>query len=120
MPIKWSALKVSEAIDEVEKHISQIYSPLEQARAVLEQARKIPNLPQYMDDRLRGLIIEIERATGGVFSHTGQPYKGSFARLIETAWQDIPEGAIEADRAREHYGSQLSPQGEKGGEKVER
>ncbi len=32
MPIKWSLLKVSEAMDKVEEHINQGIYPLEQAR----------------------------------------------------------------------------------------
>ena len=48
MPIKWSALKVSEAMDMVEEYIDQAVEPLEQARIVAQEARNIPNLPQYV------------------------------------------------------------------------
>ena len=45
MPIKWSALLVSDAMDMVEEFVNQASDPLEQANIVANEARKIPNLP---------------------------------------------------------------------------
>ena len=42
VPIRWSALKVSEAADKIEELINQAAEPLEQARIVAREARKIP------------------------------------------------------------------------------
>ena len=61
MPIKWSALRVSEAMDMVEEFVNQVVEPLEQAKIVTSEARSIANLPQYLDQRLVRLTIDIER-----------------------------------------------------------
>ena len=61
MPIKWSALKVSEATDMVEEFINEVAEPLEQAKVVTTKARKIDGIPQYVDERLIRLITDIER-----------------------------------------------------------
>ena len=61
MPIKWSALRVSEAMDMVEEFVNQAAEPLEQAKTVANEARNIANIPQYLDQRLIRLIIDIER-----------------------------------------------------------
>ena len=61
MPIKWSALRVTEAMDMVEEFVNEADQPLEQAKIVAREARNIANLPSYMDDRLVGLICDIER-----------------------------------------------------------
>ena len=58
MPIKWSALRVSEAMDMVEEFVDQAAGPLEQAKLVANEARGIPNLPQYLDQRLIRLVID--------------------------------------------------------------
>lgn len=65
MPIKWSALKVSEAADMIEEFVNQVVEPLEQARLVAREARNVPNLPQYVDQDFVRLIGEIEHAIGG-------------------------------------------------------
>jgi hypothetical protein len=49
MPIRWSALKVSEAADIMEEFVEKAAEPLEQVRIVAREARKIANLPQYGD-----------------------------------------------------------------------
>ena len=46
MPIRWSALKVSEAADMIEEYINKAAEPLEQVRIVAREAGKIANLPQ--------------------------------------------------------------------------
>ena len=84
MPIKWSALRVSEATDMVEEFVNQAVEPLEQAKIVANEARKIDDLPQYLDQRLTRLIIDIERI---------DYIKSS----IEAVRRDLPCGAIEAE-----------------------
>jgi hypothetical protein len=42
MPVKWSALKVIEAMDMVEEYVGQAIEPLEQARTAAREARNIP------------------------------------------------------------------------------
>jgi len=98
MPIRWNTIAVSEALDEIEKHINQIYEPLKQAKAVAKQAIKLPDLPQYIEQRFRGIIGEVERVTGGV-SYSGA-YPGIFKRLIDRARDDIPKQEIERQQGR--------------------
>ena len=93
MPIKWSALRVSEAMDMVEEYISQADEPLEQAKIVANEARNIASLPQYLDQRLVQLIINIERI---------DYIKSS----IEAVRRDLPDEAIEAEKKSESHGRQ--------------
>ncbi|MCL0057749.1 hypothetical protein M1N05_01585 [Dehalococcoidales bacterium] len=92
MPIKWSAVKVSEAMDEVEHQINLAEVFLDEAKAKAREARNIANLPGYLDDRLRRLISEIERID----------YVKASIKSVRSA---IPDGAIEAERERLKYGS---------------
>jgi len=93
MPIKWSALKVSEAMDGVEHQINLVEVFLDEAKAKAREARNIANLPGYLDDRLRRLISEIERIE----------YLKSAIKSVRNA---IPDGAIEAEQERLKNGSQ--------------
>ena len=95
MPIKWSALKVSEAMDMAEEFVNQAKEPLDQALVVAKAARKIDNLPEYMEQRLTRLIYTIEgvdRALEG----------------IKTVRENIPAGAVEAGQRRAERGEQVS------------
>ncbi len=93
MPIKWSALRVSEAMDMVEKFVNQAAEPLEQAKTVANEARNIANLPQYLDQRLVRLFIDIERLN-------------YIRNSINAVRNDLPDGAIETEKKSESYGRQ--------------
>ncbi len=93
MPIKWSPLRVSEAMDMVEEFANQAAEPLEQAKIVTSEARNIANLPQYLDQRLVRLIIDIERID---YIRTS----------INAVRNDLPEGAVEAEKKSESLGRQ--------------
>ncbi len=93
MPIKWSPLRVSDAMDMVEEFVNQAAEPLEQAKIVVNEARNITNLPQYLDQRLVRLIIDIERID-------------YIRNSINAVRNDLPEGAIEAERKVESHGRQ--------------
>ena len=95
MPIKWSAVKVSEAMDKVERQINIAESFLEEAKMMATEARKIARLPQYLDQCLVHLICDIERID---YVRSG----------IESVRKSIPDGAIEAERGRLKNGSQQS------------
>ena len=104
MPIKWSPLRVTEAMDMAEDFINQAAEPLEQAKLVAVEARKIANLPQYIDQDIARLISEIERAIGGSqWEPTGR-LKGA----IESVRKSIPDGAAEAEREQAERGAQMS------------
>jgi len=102
VPIKWSALRVTEALDMAEEFINQAAEPLEQAKLVAVEARKIPNLPQYIDQDIARLISEIERAIGG---SQWEP-TGRLRAAIESVRKSIPDGAVEEERDSEKHGSQ--------------
>jgi len=93
VPIKWSALLVSEAMDMVEEFVNQAADPLEQAKIVANEARKIPNLPQYLDQRLIRLVCDIERID----------YIKSSVKAVR---DDLPDGAVEAERRTASHGRQ--------------
>ena len=97
MPIKWSALKVSEAMDMAEEFVNQAAEPLEQAKIVVIEARKIANLPQYVDERLASLKWDMERSLERI--------RGDIASIRNS----IPNGAVEAEREQtERAGAQMS------------
>ena len=93
MPIKWSALLVSDAMDMAEEFVNQACDPLEQAKIVAREARNIPNLPQYLDQRLMRLIEEINR-----IDH--------IKAAIDAVRRELPEGAVEAERRTASHGRQ--------------
>jgi len=93
MPIRWSSVKVNEAMDEVEHQISLAEAFLTEARARASNARAIANLPGYIDDRISRLIWEIERIE-------------RIKDAIKAVRSVIPEGAIEVERERLRHGSQ--------------
>ena len=96
MPIKWSALRVSEAVDMVEEFVNQSAEPLEQAKIVVIEARRIANLPGYVDDRLASLKWDIERSLERLRSN------------IASIRNSIPDGAVEAEREQAERGAQMS------------
>ena len=93
MPIKWSAVKVSEAMDDVEHQINLAESFLAEAKVKAEVARKITDLPQYIEARLIRLICDIQRID-------------YIRNSINAVRNDLPDGAIEAEKKVESYGWQ--------------
>jgi hypothetical protein len=82
-------------MDDVEAQISLADQFFAEATKKANEARSIPNLPQYMDTRLIGLVEDIKRI-------------GRIKDRIESIRNDIPDGAIEAERERAKNGSQQS------------
>ena len=93
MAIKWSAVKVSEAMDEVELQLTCAQPFIDQALAKVQEVRRIPNLAGYMDDRLSGLELYIKEKWGGVKSR------------VQSVRNAIPEGAIEEEQESTRHGS---------------
>ncbi|MDP2729302.1 MAG: hypothetical protein Q8O55_02310 [Dehalococcoidales bacterium] len=104
MPIKWSPLMVSEAMDMVEEYVNQAVEPLEQARIVAREARNIPNLPQYVDQYLVRIIGEIDRTIGG---SQWEPI-GRLKAGIQSVRESLPDGAVKDEKKKLESGSQLS------------
>jgi len=80
-------------MDMVEEFVNQAAEPLEQAKLVVNEARNIANIPQYLDQRLVRLIIDIERID--YIRHS-----------INAVRNDLPDGAVEAEKKAESYGQQ--------------
>ena len=95
MPVRWSALRVTEAMDMVAEFVSEADLPLSQAKIVAAEARNIANLPQYLDQRLYRLIDQIERID-------------NVKAAIKAVLNAIPDGAIETETKAGVYGSQAS------------
>jgi hypothetical protein len=95
MPIKWSALQVSEALDKVEGQLSLGESFIAQAEAEARKALKIANLPQYISQRLGRLVYMIER-------------RGEVLAAIKRIREDIPQPDLKAQEKLAQYGSQNS------------
>jgi len=120
VPIKWSALKVSEAADVAEKFLDQAAEPLEQARTAVLEALKIDNLPQYIEQKINSILAEIERVTGGEvtrtnYDHETKDYSKSVERVessikqnIQRLRDDIPKDALQSDQSSQKYGSTQS------------
>ena len=104
MPIRWSALKVSEAADMMEEFVNKAAEPLEQVRIMAREARKIANLPQYIDQDLTRIIGEIDRAIGGSqFEPVGRLRSG-----IAAIRKDLPEGSVKAGQESAKHGTTQS------------
>ncbi|TET41594.1 MAG: hypothetical protein E3J60_04125 [Dehalococcoidia bacterium] len=95
MAIKWSAVKVSEAMDEVENQVSLADAFIAEAKAKAREAKSIANLPQYMEQRLNRLIDQLGRM---------EYIKGAITAIRK----DIPDEAIEAEQESLKYGNQQS------------
>ncbi|MBA7604508.1 hypothetical protein ES703_11632 [subsurface metagenome] len=95
MPIKWSAVKVSEAMDGVEQQVILADQFIAEAKTKAEEAKKIKDLPQYIEQRINRLIDQLDRMDN---------IKGA----IESVRKDIPDGAIEAERESTKHGSTQS------------
>jgi len=106
MPIRWSVLKVKEATDKVEEIVKPILEPLEQAKAVVIEAKKLPNLPDYMKERLSRLEGEIERVTGYKGSDwvNGKSievfHKGYIFRAIDAIRENLPKQDLAREQAQ--------------------
>ena len=103
MPIKWSALEVSEAMDKTEVYIDQIREPLQKAKDILSEARTIPNIPSYLDQYLVRTIGEIDRTIGD--RSTWNP-EGQLKASIDLVRASIPAGAVEAEKQKQEHGDQ--------------
>jgi hypothetical protein len=88
MPIRWSAVEVSEALDQVEQQLVLAASFLASAEEAANKATGIRNLPQYMFGRFSRLADAIRE---------GRRRPREAVRMARLA---IPEGAIEAEKAR--------------------
>lgn len=85
MPIKWSALEVAEAIDQIEGFLNQAEPFLAKAVERAEQAQEIAYLPEYLGQRLRSMTDKMRARV-------------NLRESIHKMREKIPQGAVEAER----------------------
>ena len=85
MPIRWSAVEVVEAMDEVEGLLDQAEPFLAAAETKARKATGICNLPEYMSQRVHRLVFTIEDQ---------RRIRTAVSRLRNA----IPEDALAAER----------------------
>ena len=104
MPIRWSALKVSEAADIIQEHVTNARAPLELAREEAKKALLITNLPQYVSSDFYMLIGEIDRAIGG---GRMEP-EGRLNTRLKSIRDSIPEDKVRTEQKAKEGGDQQS------------
>jgi hypothetical protein len=92
---------VSQAADLIEEHFNQAVEPLEQARIVAREARKLPNLPQYIDQDLTRVISEIDRAIGG----SQWDMVGRIRAGIQNIRKDLPADVLKTEQENAKHGT---------------
>ena len=93
IPIRWSALRVSEAMDMVEEFANRVAEPLEQAKIFVNEARNISDISWYLDQRLIRFIIDIGKID-------------YIRNAITAVRRDLPDEALETERNSESRGKQ--------------
>jgi len=85
MPIRWSAVEVVEAMDEVEGLLDQAEPFLAEAQARARKALSIQNLPEYMSAHVDRVIYTIET-------------RDRMHLAVDTVRKNVPRDALAAER----------------------
>jgi hypothetical protein len=96
MPIRWSAVKVSEEVDEIEELMNSLRPTLWRMREKAEELRRIPNLPGYIDQPTATMTNKIDNFNGYI--------KGYIERIRNL----IPKETLGEERKALEYGKQQS------------
>jgi hypothetical protein len=96
MPIRWSTLRVSQNVDEVEELMNSIRPTLWRIRGKAEELRRITNLPGYIDQPTATMTFKVDNFNTYM--------KGYIQRIRD----HIPKDALEEERKAREYGSQQS------------
>ena len=96
MPIRWSAVKVSQDVDEVEQLLNSITPTLWRIREKATEIRAIAHLPGYIDQPTSTMAWKVES------------FKDYMKGYIERIRNLIPKEALEDERKASEYGSQQS------------
>ncbi len=96
MPIRWSTLRVSQNVDEVEELMNSIRPTLWRIREKAEELRRIPNLPGYIDQPTATMTFKVDN------------FNTYMKGYIERIRDHIPKDALEEERKALEYGSQQS------------
>ena len=96
MPIRWSAVKVSEEVDEIEELFKSITPTLWRIREKAGELRGIPNLPGYIDQPTATMTFKVDN------------FNDYMKGYVERIRNLIPKEALEEERKVKKYGSQQS------------
>jgi len=96
MPIKWSTVKVSEGVNEIEELMNSIRPTLWRIREKAQELRRIPNLPGYIDQPTTYLTVKVDNFN---------TYMKGYVERIRNL---IPKEALDEERKALKYGKQQS------------
>jgi hypothetical protein len=96
MPIRWSTVRVSEEVDEIEELMNSIRPTLWQMREKAEELRRIPNLPGYIDQPTVTMTSKVDN------------FNTYMKGYIERIRDRVPKDALEDERKALEYGKQQS------------
>ena len=96
MPIKWSAVRVSDNVDEIEELMSSIRPTLWRIREKAEELRRIPNLPGYIDQPAATMTFKVDN------------FNDYMKGYVERIRNLIPADALKKEQKTQEYGSQQS------------
>jgi len=86
VPIRWSAVEVSEAMDKAEAEFNKAQPYVQKIEDIAREARGIRNLPGYLDQDLVRVAYEV------------QNFLARCRSAINSVRSSIPAGAIETER----------------------
>ena len=96
MAIRWSAVKVSQKVDEIEELMNSIKPTLWQIREKAEELRRISNLPGYIDQPTATMTFKVDN------------FKDYMKGWVERIRKLVPEQELEDERKSLGYGNQQS------------
>jgi len=96
MPIRWSTVRVSEEVDEIEELMNSIRPTLWRMHEKAQELRQIPNLPGYIDQPTAYLTVKVDN------------FNTYMKGYIERIRDRIPKEALEGERKALEYGRQQS------------
>jgi len=96
VPIRWSTVRVSKEVNEIEELMNSIRPTLWRMREKAEELRRIPNLPGYIDQPTVTMTSKVDN------------FNSYMKGYIERIRNLIPKEALEEERKALEYGSQQS------------
>ncbi len=96
MPIKWSAVRVSDNVDEIEELMNSIRPTLWRIREKAEELRRIPNLPGYIDQPAATMTFKVDN------------FNDYMRGYVERIRNLIPTDTLKKEQKTQEYGSQQS------------
>jgi len=96
VPIRWSTVRVSEEVNEIEELMNSIRPTLWRIREKAGELRRIPNLPGYIDQPTATMTNKVDN------------FNGYLKGYIERIRNLIPKDALEEENKALEYGRQQS------------